>query len=464
MKRTLLIVVFVLVSFNGIALPQTAQNGDIQSFDLTPSPPSTKYWLLTDPRQALDGNSAFLYADAAATLNDAINKQTADALDAYWSNNGNFDSLAAAVEKARVYYTVQSTFDLLAIAARRQDYHWESSWRQQGGETLIPHILGERKLIDLISVRALEQIRAGQFDNAVDTIRLGYEMGRKAGSEQLMICGLVGSAIVSRSAALTEDLMKQPNAPNLYWALASLPRSMVSFQNCLAGETGDVRATIHELDTDRPQDISVETWHTIFDKCVGFLKHSVDVPNHGWDNPQTVSEEIARMAPQAADDYAQRFGLSRDQVNSLDPFKVVLTYWYCQNQQLEEQMYQLASLPYPLLLKQAADFDRRAKRMALDEPANPFLEWIASIDKAARRFARADRLMAAMTDVEAIRSYAATNGGKLPEHLQDITATPALDNPRTGRPFDYRVDGDAATLSDPEPAENPLTFTIRIRQ
>jgi hypothetical protein len=60
--------------------------------------------------------------------------------------------------------------------------------------------------------------------------------------------------------------------------------------------------------------------------------------------------------------------------------------------------------------------------------------------------------------------YAATKGGKLPEHLADIIDTPALDNPRSGKPFDYRVDGDTAKLSDPEPAENPLTYTIRIRQ
>src|ERR1700722_4708113 len=115
------IIATTLFLLAGTAIAQHNQPSDIQSFELTPSPPSTHYWLLTDPRDQLPGNAAFLYPDAAATLNDTINKQTADALDAYWSGSGNFDSHAAASEKTKVYYTLDATFDLLAVAARRQD-------------------------------------------------------------------------------------------------------------------------------------------------------------------------------------------------------------------------------------------------------------------------------------------------------------------------------------------------------
>jgi hypothetical protein len=464
MKHTIFFIAVILISFTSIALPQATQPGDVQTFELTPSPPSVQYWLLTDPRKSLPGNAAFLYADAAATLNDAVNRETADALDAYWSGRGDFDARAAAVDKAKVYFTVDSIYQLLAVAARREEYQWDSSYRQQGAETLIPHILGERRLSDFISVRALEQIRAGKFVDAVDTLRLGYEMGHKAGTEQLLICGLVGSAIVSQSAHITQELMKQPSAPNLYWALASLPKPMVSFQQVDRGEFEDVQTTIHELDTDRLQDISADEWHGIFNQLVQVLGQNNDGHTGPWANAQEVAEEVNKDAPQAAQAYAKQFGLPEDQVESLDPFKVVLTYWYEQNEELEAQLYTMSSLPYPLLLERAADFDRRAHQLAADEPANPFLEWVSSIRKGVDRLSRADRMLAAMTDVEAIRSYAATNGGKLPEHLADIIDTPALDNPRSGKPFDYRVDGDTAKLSDPEPAENPLTYTIRIRQ
>jgi hypothetical protein len=72
--------------------------------------------------------------------------------------------------------------------------------------------------------------------------------------------------------------------------------------------------------------------------------------------------------------------------------------------------------------------------------------------------------LAALTDVEAIRSYAAANSGKLPGRLEDISDTPALDNPCTGKPFSYSVQGETATLSDPQPSNHPITYTIRIRK
>src|SRR5271168_1327961 len=84
------------------ALAQNKQGGDVQAFELTPSAPSLKYWLLCDPRQKLPGNSALLYADAIATLNDALNNDTNEAIDAYWGNKSNFDSIVSKMDKEKV--------------------------------------------------------------------------------------------------------------------------------------------------------------------------------------------------------------------------------------------------------------------------------------------------------------------------------------------------------------------------
>ena len=52
----------------------------------------------------------------------------------------------------------------------------------------------------------------------------------------------------------------------------------------------------------------------------------------------------------------------------------------------------------------------------------------------------ADRQHAALTTVEAIRSYAAANKGKLPARLEDISETPVPENPATGRALRIRVE------------------------
>ena len=55
---------------------------------------------------------------------------------------------------------------------------------------------------------------------------------------------------------------------------------------------------------------------------------------------------------------------------------------------------------------------------------------------------RLDRRVAALRVVEAIRLYAASHDGKLPEQSEQVTEVPVPDDPATGKPLEYRRDGD----------------------
>jgi len=79
---------------------------------------------------------------------------------------------------------------------------------------------------------------------------------------------------------------------------------------------------------------------------------------------------------------------------------------------------------------------------------------------------RLDRRVAAVRVVEAIRLYAASHDGKLPEELSQITEVPLPEDPATGKPFEYRRDGAASVLSLPEAGLRgrptpPYRITIR---
>ena len=62
---------------------------------------------------------------------------------------------------------------------------------------------------------------------------------------------------------------------------------------------------------------------------------------------------------------------------------------------------------------------------------------------------RADRQVAALRVIEAIRLYAAAHDGRLPESLDQITEVPVPDDPATGEPFIYRAADSAAILHGP---------------
>ncbi len=62
---------------------------------------------------------------------------------------------------------------------------------------------------------------------------------------------------------------------------------------------------------------------------------------------------------------------------------------------------------------------------------------------------RLERDVAALRVIEALRMYAADHGGGLPKSLDEITAVPVPNNPATGNPFEYRLDGKTAVLELP---------------
>jgi hypothetical protein len=62
---------------------------------------------------------------------------------------------------------------------------------------------------------------------------------------------------------------------------------------------------------------------------------------------------------------------------------------------------------------------------------------------------RLDREVASLRVIEALRMYAASHDGRLPARLEDIDQIPVPDNPATGKPFAYRLEGATAILELP---------------
>jgi hypothetical protein len=173
-----------------------------------------------------------------------------------------------------------------------------------------------------------------------------------------------------------------------------------------------------------------------------------------------VSPELLQ---QAREQYASNHHVTPEQTTAIDPLIIVGDFYFQQFQIVNDDFFKLRALPYPLLLAKTNQFAGSLKKLQADEPGNLFLNAVPTFHKAAWTLASTDRQLAAMTAVEAIRSYAAANGGKLPARLEDISDTPVPDNPVTGLPFDYGVDNDVATLSDSQ-SETILKYTIKIRK
>jgi len=95
---------------------------------------------------------------------------------------------------------------------------------------------------------------------------------------------------------------------------------------------------------------------------------------------------------------------------------------------------------------------------APESNTNVLLAFVPAITRAYTSCVQADREIAAMQTIEAIRAYAAAHGGKLPQTLEDLTEqSPAPIDPMTGANFDY-TPGDGGFVLEAAPvADRPET-------
>ncbi|HEY4232320.1 MAG TPA: hypothetical protein VGM76_02755 [Lacipirellulaceae bacterium] len=433
---------------------------EVRSFELTPTAPpapALKYRLLFD--DAVDsraGNAAILYLQAVLLMGADGQEKADQALKAYDEKDmARFNELADSLEKPEV-------FGELELASRCEDCNWETPFRERGVEALMPHLSALKNgIAKLIKVRVLRQIEQDKTADALATLRFGYELSEKIGRdrEPCLVSVLVSMAVARTMDDCLVTLMNRPDVPNLYWALVDLPQFRSMWRPAMAGERRGTSKYVSPW-TDGKQ--------TTADTARAALNTAADIV-WGPNDPRRVDPirgTSAAVLEQARQSYADEHGIASDAAAKIDPAIVLLEYYVRQYLVTGDDIYAIPDLPYPELLSRSAEVTTRVMKQMAEQPANPFLQYFPAVLHAAWSFDRADRERTALAAVEALRSYAAANGGKLPARLEDVKDTPVPNNPVTSRPFEYRVDGDTATLSDSQsqPMLTTLTFTVKIRK
>jgi hypothetical protein len=295
----------------------------------------------------------------------------------------------------------------------------------------------------------------------LQTLRLAYELAIKVGRDPALVSALVSLGMVDTTNGALADLMNRPDSPNLYWALANFPRRK-SILRIDDGRFGVTVGTIPELALVLAgEDLSADQWRHVLDQVRQLAESE-------WDNKKKLPDPIADSSPETLKDarqwYAKAHHLDEKKARDIDPAIVLGSYYFSQFQIAYDDMYKLLKLPYPELLRKSDQYTQQTiSRWQHDQPANPFLQHLPGINRAVETFTRVDAQLAALTAVEALRSYAAAHDGALPKRLEDVTDTPIPQNPATGKPFHYELQDGAAAIFD-EWSLSALRYTVRIRK
>ncbi len=365
--------------------------------------------------------------------------------------------------KARAFEN-GTLFSDMERAARFESCDWELPIREGNFfEMRIPEVQQTRTYGRLLSAKARLEIAEGEYDQAVRTLQTGFALARDVAQGPTLVHALVGTAIASLMTDRIREMVQQPQCPNLYWALSTLPRPLVDYRPGFEAESSMWYLTFPDLaDLDKKQ-FPPEHWREMLLKLVDSLRQW---GNSGFpeEADALVMTGLSLQGYPRAKQYLLEHGRSAAEVEAMPVAQVILLYTMDVYDELRDDQFKWMFLPYAEASKGMEQADRRLKEaVAAHREVIPIAALLLPAMQAAKGAeTRINWHVAQLRVLEALRLYAAAHG-RLPDRLSEITEVPIPANPYDGKPFTYRRDGDKADLGCEEAGPRGLPWRLEIR-
>ena len=434
--------------------------------------PALKYRLLPERLSLVPGNAAVFYHRALLMANQvrtnaaSVDKEAPGKgsilIDEKFSDWIGGPIAAIPVEEARkALESFRNPLKEVELGARRSTCDWEFDRRDEGYSLLLPDIQEIRTLARMFALKARLAILDGKTDEAMHWIEVGFTLGHHATLSSFIIPALVGVSIDNLMAHCLEEWVQVPGTPSLYWTLADRPRPTIDLRYAMEGERSLLEKelpALKELDRgiwglDQARKFSDEVHQTLFSLLggeAGYWESSVIPPGTTESTRQLAFAAMtAKVYPEARRALIAE-GRPEAEVEAMPIVQVSTLFAYRQYRRELDEIYKRMNLPP---WQPAGRYDPANKLTVEQKRANPlfalFYSLIPFLDGAKAAALLLDRNLDALQCVEAIRLYASSHDGKFPASLDALQETPAPIDLATGKPFEYKVDGDSATLSGP---------------
>jgi len=370
----------------------------------------------------------------------------------------------------------------LAAAVVQRHCDWQLQYEDARGMQLVDFdfsVIQEcRELMRMLAVRTRLAVAEGRYDDAIAYARMNMKLSLDVAHERHVICGLVGNAGIGLVNDGLIDLIGAPGSPNLYWALASLPRPVTSLQEHAQSDLELGLRMFEVFEKAETADWTHEEWNDRFKKaCAELMTFSEDPTapaSDSWAATQrTLTAKLtAPVVGVAGYRHAKarlrELGFDAARLEVMPVGQVMAIYTARAYQRFVDEFEKQLSMPF----QDAMNFDPNAIEDQFfplsdfeDREFLPLAKILSPIAVPAMNSQmRITRDIATLQVIEALRMHAADNDGRWPASLDEITCVPVPENPATGEPFEYRLEGDAATLE--LPAEDRVVssrrFVLRI--
>lgn len=465
----MLIVMLLALAMPAAAWAQPRQH--VEESRLTVRPmrepiPALRWRLLPNPTDERRGNAATMWLMALKSLPPTRGQPTErDAPDV--PADLVYELLDTPVSELQRDTAVQAlnrylggaVYDQLQTAAWRDRCQWDFPW-EKGIAMLLPHLNDARWVAILLCVQARLQMAEGDVEGAVRTLQILFALARDLNEEAVLVQGLVGVGIGALGAKQIEELIQQPDAPNLYWALATMPRPYFDLPRMIEMERRCVLASYPALRTLRETgQISPELWNELLQQVRQFTTMAMAAPSSA-ETFQRLAVPYAIVAYPQAKQYLIDRGMPPQEVEQIGVPTVLARWMVTSYNEVYDEMTKWLYLPAPAQGNRLEEASGRFHTLRTANWLNPLMWMVPSLNRAGISVGRVDQHLAMLQTIEAIRDHAARNDGRLPASLDDVTALPVPRDPMTAKPFEYTVTGNTFILQSP-PSPNDESYVRR---
>lgn len=416
-------------------------------------PPALKYQLLPDPRELTGNNAAPLWLRASQLLN----QQRPGLTDQHY-NWGTTATPLKDLPRKEVHLLLdkyRTALQLAEAAARcnRCDWEFPRLGPHDLHEVLLPEIQSLRALANVLALQARLEMAEGNLDKALHTLQTGFALAKHVGEAPTSIQALVGIAIAAVMAGKVEELIQLADAPNLYWALTMLPGPFLDERKPFNGEMSLLYRTVPLFQEVPTTPMKPEQAQALFESALREAGRLTNSPKPSVQERLFVTGQVALIYPDAKRALIAQ-GLSSEQVEAMPSVQAVALYLHRKFQYQLDDWLKWIYVPY---WQGVAGMEKADKQLRASPPRSVEEVLLGlslpAMFKVRTAVVRIDRQLAGLRCVEAIRLYAATHEGRLPETLGAITDVPLPIDPITGKSFDlcYRLQGDQAVFEVPPP-------------
>ncbi len=471
-----------VVALAAICLASRA-NETVVSLVVQPMPapkPALKYLLLPEVRELKPGNPAQYYLRCfMEQRNFFFTKYSTDQRARYLSMP--LDKLA--MENTRNYGG--SALRQVDWAARLNAIDWEMVERVQGEgvDLSLPELGPLRILAEALQVRFRIEVAGRHFDDAVRSAKTMFALARHLGEFPAEPANFLGLSVAGRAVDTLQEMVQQPDCPNLYWALTDLPRPLVDLRKGLQGESTLTETELRPIREDAV--MTEEQLEKVVSRLSGVTalgrEQAGRVPRSFRANLAARIKDADKVRDARARLFAARRSVvagqmpkkimsrdflnrvldvysDKDRIGKFSPLQVILLdEKHKYEAQRDERMKLLALAPWEIDALAGVEQERGGDIL--------FADFLPRVVPARRKQAALEQRLALLRIVEAVRMYAAGHDGKLPEKLSEISVPLPVD-PFTGKAFVYKKEGAAAQLrgGSPQGADKDRVYNVRITE